>query len=223
MSLSQTAGAKAQLASAGGSSGEIQRAAVELADPRPGLTWLDVGCGTGQVLRTIRDLHSPASLAGVDVLDWLAEDLRPAVAMTVGRAEQAALGPADRVMMVEAIEHLDAPWSVLRNAAAAVKPGGAIVVTTPSVTNLRHRLELSLRGRLTSFRPDNVPHLGPALPHVIERLLGERGMKTSVSYCGRDVVPGTGGRHWPRRAQTALPELTSVSVAIVGRAPAESA
>ena len=208
----------AQLASAGDSSDEIHRAALALAEPRPGLSWLDLGCGTGDVLRAIRDRHAPAALTGVDPIDWLADDLRGAVTMVVGPAETAPLEPADRVLMVEVIEHLDAPWTVLRNAACAVRPGGLIVVTTPSITNLRHRAELALRGRLTSFRPDNLPHLGPALPHVAARVMEEAGLATSISYCGRDVVPKTGGRPWPRWAQAAAPQLTSVSVAVVGRA-----
>lgn len=209
-----------QLASAGDSSREIQGTALALADPRPRLSWLDVGCGTGQVLRAIRDRYEPSAMTGVDLIDWLAEDLRADVEMVLGPAEQVVLPFADRVLMVESIEHLEAPWSVLRRAVAALNPGGTIVVTTPSVANLRHRLELALRGRLTSFRPDNLPHLGPALPHVIARTMREAGLVTTLRHCGRDVVPLSGGRRWPRPAQVRAPRLTSVSVAVVGRAGA---
>lgn len=213
------AGSDPQLASAGESSTEIQRAALALADPRPGLSWLDVGCGTGTVLRAIRDHHKPAALIGLDAIDWLDPDLRGDVRLVLGPAETARLAPVDRVLMVEAIEHLDAPWSVLRAAAAAVRPGGRIVVTTPSVTNLRSRAELALRGQLTSFRPGDLPHLTPALPHVIERTLAEAGLTTAVSHCGRDVIPRSGGRQWPRWAHHRAPVLTSVSVAAVGVRP----
>ena len=40
-------------------------------------------------------------------------------------------------MLVETIEHLQAPWSTLANAARAVAPGGWIVVSTPSLATLR--------------------------------------------------------------------------------------
>jgi SAM-dependent methyltransferase len=208
---------EAQLGSAGDSAAEIHDAALALAEPRPGLSWLDVGCGTGTVLRAIRDRHAPAALLGVDAIEWLDEDLRGDVEMIVAPAEQVGLEPADRVLMVETIEHLEAPWSVLRAAAGAVRPGGLIVVTTPSVTSLRHRAELLLRGRLTSFRPDNLPHLGPALPHVTARVMSEAGLTTSVSWCCRDVVPKSGGRRWPAPLHRAAPQLTSLSVAVVGR------
>jgi SAM-dependent methyltransferase len=210
-------GAVEQLDSKGGSSEEIHAAAVRFAEPRPGLDWLDVGCGTGAVLRAVAAGHAPASLSGVDALDWLDPDLRGTVRMVVGPAEEVDLPEADRVLMIEVIEHLEAPWAVLRRAAGAVRPGGLIVVTTPSVANLRTRLELLARGRLTSFRPDNLPHLGPALPHVIARILGEAGLRTEVRFCGRDVVPKTGGRYWPRPVHARAPQLTSVSVAVIGR------
>lgn len=206
-----------QLASQGDSSAEIHAAALRFAEPRPGLDWLDLGCGHGHVLRAVAARHAPRSLTGVDAIDWLDPDLRDAVRMIVGPAEREELPQSDRVLMIEVIEHLEAPWTVLRRAAAAVRPGGVIVVTTPSVANLRSRLELLGRGRLTSFRPDNLPHLGPALPHVVTRILDEAGMRTEVRHCGRDVVPKTGGRYWPRRAHRLAPALTSVSVAVIGR------
>lgn len=213
-----TVAADTQIASAGESSDEIHSAALALAEPKAGLSWLDIGCGTGEVLRAVRNAYSPKSLVGVDVIDWLADDLRNDVQMDVGQAEQIELEPADRVLMVEVIEHLDAPWSVLRAAVEAVAPGGRIVVTTPSVTNLRHRGELLLRGRLTSFRPDNRPHFGPALPHVIERVMAAGGLKTAVCFCARDIIPNTGGRLWPKWIHARAPEMTSLSVAVVGTA-----
>ena len=46
---------------------------------------------------------------------------------------------ADRVLLVEVMEHLEAPWTVLRATADRVKPGGVMVVTTPNVATLHHR------------------------------------------------------------------------------------
>ena len=210
----------AQLASGGNSSTEIHELAIELARPEPGLSWLDVGCGRGDVLRAVRDRHQPAALCGVDLIDWLDPDLRDDVTMVLGGAEEMLEGEErfDRVLMVEALEHLDAPWRALRAAARRVAPGGRIVVSTPSVTNLRHRAELLVRGRLTSFRPDNLPHLTPALPHVVERVLRDTGLVPRSTYGARDVVPLTGGRLWPRAVHERAPELTSVSVFVLADA-----
>jgi 2-polyprenyl-3-methyl-5-hydroxy-6-metoxy-1,4-benzoquinol methylase len=198
-------------------SGEQHDTALAAASPRPALSWVEIGCGTGAVLRAIRDRHRPSRLCGTDVNDWLDDDLRDDVEMYTGPAEEtlAALEPADRVLMVEVLEHLESPWTVLRAAARLVAHRGRMVVTTPSVGNLRHRVELLLRGNLTSFRPDNVPHLQPALPHVVERVLSEEGLKVERGYAGADIIPFTRGRIWPAGATRRAPHLTSVSVVFV--------
>jgi 2-polyprenyl-3-methyl-5-hydroxy-6-metoxy-1,4-benzoquinol methylase len=205
-----------QAASAGDSCPEIHAAAVRHGVPRPGLRWLDIGCGTGTVLRQIRDRHEPARLVGLDVIDWLEDDLRGHVELLTGPAETALddVEPFDRVLMVEVLEHLEAPWTVLRAAARTVAPGGRLVVTTPNVASLRHRLELLARGQLTAFRPDNLPHFTPALPHVIERVLRDEGLQPARAYTGIDVIPLTGGRRWPTGIARRAGQLACVSLVV---------
>lgn len=207
-----------QLESGGTSPEAIALAALEAARPEAGLRWLDIGCGEGRLLRAIRDRWQPRELHGLDPIAWIAEDLREQVDFRQEPAESAALPQADRVMLVETIEHLEAPWSTLRNAARAVAPGGWIVVSTPNLATLRTRLELAVRGNLTSFRPDYEPHISPALPHVTARLLGEEGLAAQPpAYAEADVIPLTGGRTWPEAVRKRFPELTSVSVIVAAQ------
>lgn len=213
---------RVQRASAGSSNASIVKAVLAAAAPKPGLSWLDIGCGTGALLREVRDHFDPDELTGVDLIDWLPDDLRGDVRHLVAPGEQGLtrLEPADRVLMVETIEHLEAPWFVLREAAALVRPGGRLVVSTPNLATLRHRLELLVCGRLTSFRPGNLPHLSPALPHVTERVLREHGFAVQRGYAGPDVLPLTGGRPWPEVARSRLAVLGSISVIVAGCRPA---
>jgi SAM-dependent methyltransferase len=205
-----------QISSEGTSTREILDGALAAAHPARGLRWLDIGCGRGDLLRAIRDEWEPAGLCGIDPIDWLAPDLKDDVDFSAVAAEQADdLPPFDRVLMIEVIEHLEAPWSALRGAARLVAPGGRLVVSTPNLITLRHRLELAARGRLTSFRPDNQPHLSPALPHVTERILAEEGLSVDPpSFAGADVISLTGGRTWPTGVRRRYPALTSVSVLV---------
>lgn len=210
-------GADVQRRSAGVSLQSINDTALRLAAPEPRLSWIDVGAGTGELLRTIHNRWRPSSLTSVDILPWLASDLRSVVAEHVGDALDVlpSIEPADRVMLVETIEHLEAPWRTLRLCARLVKPGGRLVVSTPNVASLRHRVELGLKGRLTSFRPDALQHLTPALPHVIEAILVQEGMEIAPrSFAGDDVIPLTGGRTWPPAVAGAAPSLLKVSVAV---------
>lgn len=211
-----------QLASAGASMEPIVGAALDAARPTPGLRWLDIGCGRGDLLRLVRDRWSPAALAGLDPIDWLDDDLREDVEFsTVAGEQMGALPPADRVLLVEVIEHLEAPWSTLREAARLVAPGGWIVVSTPNVATLRCRLELAVRGELTPFRVDNLPHISPALPHVTVRVLEEEGLSCEpTAFAGADVIPMTGGRTWPEPIRARRPRLLSVSTIVAARRPA---
>jgi SAM-dependent methyltransferase len=205
-----------QVDSAGASMDAIIEAAIDAAQPRPGLRWLDIGCGRGDLLRVIRDRWAPAALAGIDPIDWLDEDLRDDVDFRAIAAEDAGeLAAADRIMLVEVIEHLEAPWSALRQAARLLAPGGRLVVSTPNLATLRHRLELGVRGRLTSFRPGYDPHISPALPHVTMRILREEGLSVEQPrFAGADVISLSKGRLWPERLRARYPELTSVSVIV---------
>ncbi len=210
-----------QLASGGASNEEIIAAALAAARPQPGLRWLDIGCGRGDLLRRVRDEWAPAQLRGIDSLDWLDEDLRGDVEFQVRPAEELAGTPAaDRVLLVEVIEHLEAPWSALRAAARVLAPGGWLVLSTPNLATLRHRLELALKGTLTSFRPGYDPHLSPALPHVSARILTEEGLLVEpAAYAGADVISFSKGRIWPESLRRRYPRLGSVSVILAARRP----
>jgi SAM-dependent methyltransferase len=208
-----------QLDSGGASVTEIVERALDAARPQPGLRWLDIGCGRGDLLRRIRDRWQPAGLWGIDPIDWLEDDLRSDVTFHSFAAEHAEELPVvDRVMMVEVIEHLEAPWSALRSAARHVAPGGRLVLSTPNIATLRHRLELALRGNLTSFRPGYQPHVSPVLPHVVSRILCEEQLSVERPvYAGADVISLTGGRLWPEAVRSRYPALTSISVIVAAQ------
>lgn len=52
----------------------------------------------------------------------------------------------DCVVSVEAIEHLENPWHLLREASRVLKPGGILILTTPNILSIRSRLSYLLYG-----------------------------------------------------------------------------
>jgi 2-polyprenyl-3-methyl-5-hydroxy-6-metoxy-1,4-benzoquinol methylase len=210
-----------QESSAGTSVAEIHDAAIAAASPAPGLCWLDIGCGRGEALRIVRDRWAPGKLTGIDLIEWLDPDLSDDVTLIVGPAERAIsqVEPADRVLLIETIEHLEAPWTVLRSAASLVRTGGLMVVTTPNIGSLRHRLELLVRGQLTSFRPSYPGHLTPVVPHVARMILEQEDLVVSAQTAVRDIIPLTGGKRWPTAVHNRALNLTSLVLLMVGEKP----
>ncbi len=126
------------------------RDAFALADVRPGMRLLDVGCGRGEILRHCMRLGVEAH--GMDYAVAAARMSREVVAAEVERAaaDGAPLGARpgvlqadakrlpfpsrhfDRVLMFDVVEHLF-PWELqqaYREIARVLKPGGRLVIHT---------------------------------------------------------------------------------------------
>jgi SAM-dependent methyltransferase len=208
--------AAAQVGSGGTSSNEVLDEILRQAPDRFD-SWLDIGCGTGDLLRVLAARYSRADLVGNDILPWLPAELHGRVGFRAGPAEALLVSETrfDVVSLIEVLEHLEAPWSVLRVAAQLVAPGGTLIASTPNIATLRSRLEFGLCGRLTAFRPEHPPHMTPIIPHVATRLLAEEGLTDMrVTYACTDVVPHARGRRWPEFLVRAQPRLSLTSVVI---------
>lgn len=101
----------------------------------PGARVLDVGCGTGELLRRLRAKYPQAALAGLDpVAEMLAvakdklsgkEDLR------IGYADSLPwpAGTFDVVVSCNMFHYITHPIEALHEMARVLRPGGAIVLT----------------------------------------------------------------------------------------------
>jgi SAM-dependent methyltransferase len=101
---------------------------------------LDVGCGTGETLRTMRDLGW--AVEGLDT-DPVAVQRGQALGLPIQRGSLRECSyPSnqfDAITMFHVIEHLHDPLFDLQQAYRLLKKGGLLVVVTPNVASLGHR------------------------------------------------------------------------------------
>jgi len=174
---------------------------------------LDVGCSSGALLLTARDLGFDA--CGVEPSEDAAASARQAgLQVVTGFLESAAFpgGAFDALILMEVIEHLRDPRSMLKECRRVLKPGGILLVTTPNFGSWTARLmggrwdSLSLTamgGHVSFFHPGSI------------RLIAERtGLQTaridtrSVRFFERGECPravyaatkiGSELLNWPAR------------------------
>lgn len=108
-------------------------------------SYLDVGCGSGRMLRSAKRYGIPsAGIHGLELDDAVVASLRAeGYDVWSERVEQCDKIPEaslDVCTMFHVIEHVDDPAAVLRKLASWVRPGGVLAVETPNIDSLDRRL-----------------------------------------------------------------------------------
>lgn len=122
---------------------------------KPGQRVLDLGCATGVALEALARLGlDPTQMTGVDVSGYaigVAGSFLPMATFQVANIESRQLkGEYDLILLLDVIEHVQAPASLLRRVAALLAPAGKIVMTTPDPNSLLRRV---FGSHWTEFHP----------------------------------------------------------------------
>jgi SAM-dependent methyltransferase len=102
---------------------------------------------------------------------------------------------ADLVLWLDVIEHLGNPGLALDHIVATMAPGATLVVTTPNPRWSRSRLWALHSGYPACFTQADLDlngHVFPVWPHILERMLTERGFAIAeyVTLDGATTWPG---------------------------------
>jgi SAM-dependent methyltransferase len=115
---------------------------------------LDVGSGTGELLRLVRTRY-PFRSFGCDYTDTLVEV--PGLKIDTVDLNRQTLPYGDSrfalVTCIETIEHLENYRQVVREIYRVLQPGGVAVFSTPNILNLRSRLRYLSSGFYNLFGP----------------------------------------------------------------------
>ena len=131
---------------------KLEQVLVHYLGPLPdGAKLLDVGCGTGDLLRR---LGTRFVLSGCDPADEMIERARaanPGASLTVASAESLPFEDDhfDVAVMIEVVRYLADPEPALRELARVLRPGGLALVTfAPRFTTTAYPLVNRLTGRV---------------------------------------------------------------------------
>jgi 2-polyprenyl-3-methyl-5-hydroxy-6-metoxy-1,4-benzoquinol methylase len=107
---------------------------------------LDIPCGEGAFLERLRQLGLDGH--GADIVNRLTPlgVSAPFTAADMNAPLPFADGAFDAVVSIDGIEHLERPFDFVRECRRVVRPGGALIVSTPNISALRSRWRWLLTG-----------------------------------------------------------------------------
>ena len=157
---------------------DLVREAVSLIQSTPQI--LDLGCGQGHITEKIRQAVKGAEITGLDysisAIEYATEHF-PQVDFAVGDAYDSpyASGFFDVVVCNNLWEHVPDPLFLLSRIKRIIKPGGYIIVSTPSRYRVGNMVRI-LRGKPVVFMSRH---------HVTEYTVGQ--VKEQLRYGGFEV------------------------------------
>lgn len=147
------------------------------------LRFLDVGCGNGRNLQILAALgYARQNLYGMEINGDTVERIRKQGFHCVqGRVEEAAkdleAASFDLIVLLQVLEHVGSPQTVIESLAKLLKPGGVLVVETPNSQSLDVEL---FRKRYWGgyhfprhwyiFNPDNLEKLAAAADLTVKEV-----------------------------------------------------
>ncbi len=158
---------------------------------------LDLGCGDGDYAYRLNSLGFDVLAGDMDVNRFKYKEHIPFQKCDVTAKLPFGDGVFDYVLFVEVIEHLRNPYEVIAEIKRVLKPGGAVIVSTPNILNLKSRMRFLAEGCWEYFReiplehsqnPKEVIwnlHLMPWRYHELEYLLHSSGLTVKNVYTSR--------------------------------------
>jgi 2-polyprenyl-3-methyl-5-hydroxy-6-metoxy-1,4-benzoquinol methylase len=165
---------------------------------------LEIGCGTGQTVRWLKESGRAGQAWGVELFESAAKLARPHFEeVLVGDAESlvdtAFTGQEfDLILCLDVLEHMVDPWRCVATLQSRIAPGGKLVISVPNVRCLRVIAPLLLLGEwkyldegildrthLRFFTRKSAQQLAAGSAFQVERCLSFRPANTKIGKLNR--------------------------------------
>jgi 2-polyprenyl-3-methyl-5-hydroxy-6-metoxy-1,4-benzoquinol methylase len=170
---------------------------------------LEIGCGSGNTLKYIKDNYQCDWACGVELVHEAAEITRSKVDLVIeGDIENIDLPiepeSLDVILCLDVLEHLMDPWKVISKLEMLLKPDGVIIVSIPNVRNFHVVFPLIFRGEWKYLDIGVLvkTHLRCFTRSTAIKLIESSGLKC-------DMVKGTG---FERGSKTRVANLVTFSI-----------
>ena len=183
---------------------------------------LDLGCGDGDYSRRLKELGFEVTSGDIDAARFKYKNEIEFKHCDITKEMPFADNTFDYVLLMEVVEHLRNPYTVIQEINRIIKKGGSLILSTPNILSLKSRLRFMFEGCYEYFREppsDHVKnpkevifnlHIVPYRYHELEFLLSASGFKVekvfASNYEGYELgclLPIIKFQSWQKERRTA--------------------
>jgi len=150
---------------------------------------IDVGAGQGALTERFSEAGYRVTAVDIDAADFKAKNYLRRITLNFNDKVEVEsfmkihAGKYDVVLGIEVIEHVENPWSYVRQLVDLAKQGGLVVISTPNPTSWHSRLRFLISGVYDEFSEiSQEGHINPISPWELAMIMKKSNLSSIKIY-----------------------------------------